>query len=132
MATLHVIAESEKDVLILRTIIAKRYPSVTLRRVGQLAVGGIGRMAKDLKTNIEQALKTCKAGDCIAVIHDLDKLSRPDGRSDYEKVARICAEYAEHVILIQAHDEIESWLLADSGICKWLGQNPQNYDLRLM
>jgi len=33
-----------------------------------------------------------------------------------------------NVACIIIHDELESWLLADSGVCKWLEVKPQSHD----
>jgi hypothetical protein len=74
-----------------------------------------------------QTAKVRKSNDdCIAVLHDLDQQKQQQYRTHYEEIKKICAE--EDVELVIAIDELESWLLADEGLCRWLGIRPQNRD----
>jgi hypothetical protein len=67
-----------------------------------------------------------KPEDCLVVLHDADELTQPD-RTLYQKIKLTCAAYPG-VIHIVAKDEIESWLLADDGLCKRLEIKPRNWD----
>lgn len=46
----------------------------------------------------------------------------------HKQTARTIKKYHQDVSLIIAKDEIESWLLADEGLCKWLGIKAKNRD----
>src|SRR5262249_6218344 len=89
--------------------------------------GSISRLAKELKTLIQIALHDRKPGDCIAVLHDADEQVQTS-REDHQRITRICATYKKDVVLVIPRDELEAWILADSGVCLWLGVSPKNRD----
>lgn len=89
--------------------------------------GGISRLAHQLENLIRTANARRGKNDCIVVFHDADECVQPD-RASYEKIKNICEKYRDIVVLIIACDEIESWLLADEGLCKWIGIRPRNCD----
>jgi hypothetical protein len=88
---------------------------------------GIFVLAAQLEKLIRRAIQGKKTGDCIAVLHDADIYTQPD-RTAYERIRATCQRYQDTVALIVVYDEIESWLLADEGLCRWLGVRPQNCD----
>jgi hypothetical protein len=73
------------------------------------------------------ALKEETDNDCIVVLHDTDD-SVQIYREDYETIKRACERFTEQVTRLQAVQEIEAWLLADDGFCRWLGETPKASD----
>jgi hypothetical protein len=61
------------------------------------------------------------------VLHDADEHTETD-RRHYDEIRRICEKYKDDVYLAIARDAIEAWLLADEGLCKWLGIRAKNND----
>jgi hypothetical protein len=122
--TIYLIVEDETDAEVVNAILKAKGISLNIYRLGS---GGIFSLAKQLKDLIEIAKKKRKKGDCIAVLHDADIHKQPK-RQAYEQIKAICKEYSSDVRLIIAHDEIEAWLFADEGFCKWLGIKAENAD----
>jgi hypothetical protein len=130
-STIWLIPEGQNEPEIVAAILRKKYPQVRVRPLyppGKKDTHSLSRLAKHIELLIEQALENRQRGDCIAVLHDADLLSRPGGRADYDHIRQVCRRYADEVRLVLAKDEIESWLLADAGFCKWLGTAPKNCD----
>ncbi len=126
--TIHLIVESDKDIMVMKAILEARNIFVKIRPLPPIdKLGGISRMAKSLSQNIKTARKSRKQNDCIVVLHDADELTTPDNRGDYNSIQAICKEYKE-VIHMVAHDELESWILSNKGICDWLGITQKNCD----
>lgn len=127
--TLWLIVEGVMDGAIVREIVKRRYPQVRVS-VSEPVGGqpGVSRLAQQIETLIQQALKRKRKGDCIAVLHDEDMLVRPHDRGDYQRIETVCTKYAADVVRVPAKDAIESWLLADEGFCKWLNVKPRNHD----
>lgn len=126
-ATIWLIAEDESDYRLLRHLIRRKGFDIRVKRQGLLGgSGGISRLAHQLPRLIAHLQAKKQPGDCIAVFHDADTNTQAD-RSTYTRIRQECDRHAD-VSLIVAHDEIESWLLADAGLCKWLHQNPRNRD----
>jgi hypothetical protein len=123
--TIWLITEDETDAEVVERILEKRGLKVRVKRLGTRNVGGISRLAGQLARLIATAKAQKQANDCIAVLHDEDRHIQPD-RTPYETIATLCK--AEHVAFIIARDELEAWLLADSGVCAWLESNPANWD----
>ncbi len=94
--------------------------------------GGVSRLAHQLERLIQDAQRKRNPGDCIAVLHDADELigHTPEERKPYRRIKVICDKYKNDVALIIARDEIESWLLADEGLCKRLKLTPRNWDTK--
>ncbi len=121
------IVEGQNDGAVAKAIIERKYPNakVDVRKpTGNKP--SLSRLAAQIAELIEAAIATRKHGDCIAVLHDADRLTRPYDRQDYEAIERYCTE--KNVIRVEARDEIESWLLADQGFCLWVGANAENWD----
>lgn len=91
------------------------------------SIGGIFPLANQLDQMIRNAMRDKDEKDCIAVLHDADEHRQPR-REPYDNIREICQRYRDQVVLVIARDEIEAWLLADSGLCGWLGIKPQSYD----
>jgi hypothetical protein len=126
--TVYIIVEGRTDGEIVKAILQQRYPKLrveTIKPTGNKP--NLSRLATQLEELIKTALAKCSDHDCIAVLHDADKHVQPD-RADYEHIQEICKQYASQIKLVVAHDEIEAWLLADSGLCQWLNQTPRGYD----
>jgi hypothetical protein len=87
--------------------------------------GGIYRLVEQLETLIEYALKKKANNDCVAVLHDADEHKQPN-RETYDEIRRICKKH--NVYHVVAKDELEAWLLADAGICRWLGIKHEGWD----
>lgn len=126
--TLYIIVEGRTDGEIVASLLARRYPK--LRVVPIKPIGSkpnLSRLVEQIEELIKTALAKRGKRDCVAVLHDADTQVQPD-RAAYERIQKICEQHALYVKLVVAYDEIEAWLLADSGLCKWLGQTPRNYD----
>jgi hypothetical protein len=61
------------------------------------------------------------------VLHDTD-VSVQTNRKDYRDIEKICRSYPQQVTRLEAVQEIEAWLLADKGFCRWLGQTAKKSD----
>jgi len=126
--TIHLICEDDTDAEIVRAIFRAKTLDIRVNRVPLAGTsGGISRLAYKLEDLIKLARDERKRGDCIAVLHDADEHTETD-RREYEKIRQICEKYKEDVYLAIANDAIEAWLLADEGLCKWLGIKAKNRD----
>jgi hypothetical protein len=125
--TLWLIAEDDTIDAVIRAIFTAKGFNVRVRLLGQAV--GISMLAQEISNLIAEARRQRNPGDCIVVIHDADELKEPD-RRHYNTVKAVCErqENRDDVLLIIAHDEIESWLLADEGLCRWLSKKPRNKD----
>lgn len=124
--TIHLIVEDKTDGDVVRAILKAKQINVKIRHLNPTKQGGISQLAKEIEQLIENAIALKKKRDCIVVLHDAD-LQTQDNRNDYEKIKSICNN-KKYVVHIQAVDEIESWMLADEGLCKWLEIKPKNWD----
>jgi hypothetical protein len=128
MPTIHLICEDETDADIVKAILQKKLPEV---RVSHIPLsggsGGISRLANQLGDLVERVRELRQKGDCIAVLHDADEHTARHRSSD-ERIKTICQKYEHDVYLAIAKDAIEAWLLADEGLCKWLGIRAKNND----
>jgi hypothetical protein len=128
MPKIWLIVEDDNDAIVIRAMLkVKQLPWTVepLKPTGPS--GGISRLAKELPRLIQTALRQRHAGDCIAVLHDADSLTQLN-RASHDRIRAICDEYQKDVTLVVARDELESWLLADKGICTWLEKTARNYD----
>lgn len=121
---LGLICEDKTDYDVFKVILSKRYPSLTIvyRNTTQT---GINRLVEELETLVRDLQKKYSHLSCIAVLHDADELSEPN-REKYERLKAKCEKLK--AIELVAHDELEAWLLADSGVCQWLGLQARNVD----
>ncbi len=120
------IVEDETDGETVKVILRKRGYPVRVKVLPPTGgAGGISRLLKQLGQLIEVAKQRKQQMDCIAVLHDWDSQRQQD-RAVYEQILQICA--AQGVKHVFARDEIESWMLADSGLCAWLDLTPKNWD----
>jgi hypothetical protein len=125
-ATIHLIVEDRRDAEVIRSILRAKKLNIQIRPMPPKS-GGIFRLAKELDNLIQVALHNRESGDCIAVLHDADEQTQVN-REVYEHIKRICTSYKKDVVLVVARDELEAWLLADNGVCQWLGIAPKNRD----
>ncbi len=129
MPTLHLLCEGESDFLILRAIFAQRLPAARVRwhaPPGNVTNRNIGQLAAKLPETVALARAMMASEDCIVVLVDADIASGERGQA-HQRIADYCAQQPD-LVLIEARDCIESWLLADSGACQWLGIKPRNAD----
>ena len=126
---LWVIAEDEHDVAILRQIFAKLKISVTVRAYPRGQTPGIGGLSRNLAKWLADIRNGphWKQGDCIAVLHDQDS-TVPEHQPLKKQIEAICQR--ENLVRLVANDKIEAWLLADGGLCNFLGIKPQYWDGR--
>jgi hypothetical protein len=123
--TLWLIAEDDTPDAVIRAIFGAKGFNTKVHLLGQAV--GISMLAQEINNLIAEAKKLRRPGDCIVVIHDADEMVQPD-RRHFNTVKAACEKNRDDVLLIVAHDEIESWLLADAGLCRWLGKKPRNND----
>lgn len=125
--TLWLIVEDECDGEAIKAILkAKRLDIEVEVKPPAGGSGGISRLARSLNENIRTAKTKMESSDCIVVLHDWDIQKQQQNRKHYDEIEKICRR--EAVQLVIAHDELESWLLADEGFCKWLGIKPKQWD----
>jgi hypothetical protein len=116
--TIWLITEDENDYKIVRAVIQKLNLSVNIKWLSPSGkTPGLSRLAAELNQLIAEAQKRKTGNDCIVVLHDRDIHKQPI-RKNYDHIQQVCQKH--QVKLIIAKDEIEAWLLSDSGICKWL------------
>jgi len=123
--TIYLIAEDTNDVDVVKAILQANEISVNVEKLFLTKHGGISRLDTQLTRLIQTARVKCGDRDCIAVLHDADE-STETRRKHHNRIRDICRDH--HVPHIVAREEIESWLLADEGICQWLGIKAQNHD----
>jgi hypothetical protein len=129
--TLHLIVEDENDAAIIRAILLKRQLDIrVIDYPPTKSGGGISRLAKEITRHIATAKRKLLENPkgCIAVLHDLDQTRQQENRKLYDDIEQICKR--ENIVLVIARDELESWLLADAGVCRWLSDEvrPRNWD----
>jgi hypothetical protein len=126
---IHLISEDRTDALVVQAILNKKRYKVRVK-MHPTSRGGISRLAQELEALIKECIDQRTRNDCIAVLHDADKHTLSN-HPDHDSIKRICQRYSTHVVEIVAHDELESWILADSGLYKWLRRGtPGNWDER--
>lgn len=127
---LWLIVEGQYDGDIVRAILSKHpdYYELAKRVEVIKPTGGtpnLSRLAAQLEKLIQSIQK--QKNDCIAVLHDQDANAEPHRRQHYDKIQQVCRRY-QQVVEVIAKDELEAWLLADGGLCNWLGIKVQNWD----
>ncbi|MHB8625501.1 MAG: hypothetical protein ACYDBJ_00800 [Aggregatilineales bacterium] len=130
--TIFLVPEDEIGYFVFEAIRQKKKINARIDWRGPSRTGknkNIADLAFELEELLETILREKEINDCILVVHDTNA-SNPDNRRNYEEIARICKteKYKAHVTLLRADEEIEAWLLADVGVCKWLGQKPKSWD----
>jgi hypothetical protein len=123
--TIFLIVEDKTDAEVVRAILRARGISIRVKTLTS-SQGGLSSLIRDLSRLIATATHERRTGDCIAVLHDADEFVQPDRRL-YNRLKEICGQHQE-IIEVIAHDEIEAWLLADEGLCTWLGVRAANCD----
>jgi hypothetical protein len=124
--TIWLIVEDDYDGKVVQSILSARNIHVRVQILNPSGnTGGISRLVTQIEKLVATARSQKENNDCIAVLHDADEFTQPD-RSVYNQIAKICKKY--QVVEIIAYDELESWLLADGGVCRWLGINQQPWD----
>ncbi len=125
--TIWLITEDRLDADVIRALLRARGMDAKVKPMQtNVGVGGLSRLVANLEELIQFARERKSPNDCIAVLHDADEHSQ-SRRDDYAKIKRICDSYTD-VVLVVARDEVESWLLADAGLCRWLNVKPKNWD----
>lgn len=119
--TIWLLVESKSDAQIVTKLIHVHFPNVGVKYLlpsGQPSISTLDRDLADLVTLARrgQSHRPFGSNDCIVVLHD-DDHSQPD-RRHYTSIADKCAKYG--IVEVVAKDEIEAWLLSDSGVCGWL------------
>lgn len=114
--TIWLITEDENDHKIVKYIVEEKLGFPIKVRQRKSSAFGISRLAAQLRTLIKEVRELISENDCIVVLHDDDVNQR--NRTHYNTIRDICR--SERVSLIVARDEIEAWLLSDSGVAKWL------------
>lgn len=125
------ICEGMDDAEVVRSLL--RAKGINVRVDARVPVNrGISALAKEIDRLVLSALadKRKDRRTCVAVLHDADELSASEAvRHSHRRIAEICSRYVRRgVKRIVANDAIEAWLLADSGVCGWLGIKPSNHD----
>lgn len=126
---IYLFCEDKTDgIVIQKLLVAKGFNIDVQIRPPTGGKGGISRLARDLPRLIASERPNVKKFGkraCMVVLHDADWTTDPDGENQ-KKIKEICTK--EKIKLIVANDELESWLLADSRVSKWLGQKARNFD----
>lgn len=120
--TIWLLVESKSDAQIATKLIHVHFPNVGVEYLlpsGQPSLSTLDRDLADLVTLARRGTPRRPFGpnDCIVVLHD-DDHSQPE-RRHYTSIADKCAQYG--IVEVVAKDEIEAWLLSDTGVCRWLG-----------
>ncbi len=127
---LWLIVEGQYDGDVVREILSRQpaYADLAKRVEVIKPTGGSPNLAR-LAAQLERLIKSISKGknDCIAVLHDQDANAEPHRRQHYDKIRQVCGRYKQ-VVHVIAKDELESWLLADAGLCAWLGIKVRNWD----
>jgi hypothetical protein len=126
--TIWLITEDSTDQQVVEALLGARGIEVRVRILTPTGGrGGISRLAIQIENLIATAVAEKGPRDCIAVLIDADEQVQPN-RTSYEQIRQTCRTNSHNVVLVIAHDEIEAWLLADTGLCEWLGVPPRNCD----
>ncbi|SRR5258706_9863454 len=129
ICTIWLIVEDPTDADVLKAIVQKRGFPVKIEHVPmENNMTGIFRLAGELQKLIETTKSRKAVDDCIAVLVDAEYYKLDKERTHHKKVQAICESYADEVRLLWAVQEIEAWLLADPGLCKWLDIAAENND----
>lgn len=124
---LWLIAEDDYDAAIFKRILAAKEILVIVQHVRlEGSTGGISRLQSQLVRLVSaiRVDKRWRKEDCIVVLHDVD-IEQQD-RSIYDRIAEICDQ--QSLVLLKADDKIEAWLLADTGLCKFLDTKAARWD----
>lgn len=123
--TIHLIAEDQTGYFVFDTIIRKKGIKAVVELVAKPK--NLSDLGSKIEALIRLAIDRKKGKDCIIVLHDTDD-SVETNRKHYERIAQACEKYQDDVTRLPAVQEIEAWLLADSGLCKWLRIKPRPSD----
>lgn len=128
--TIWLIVEDDTDAEVVKAILSAKGVAVSVNhRTPSSKTPGISQLAKEIDKLINDVISAKHSNDCIAVLHDADEQSEPERRL-YEKIRVVCERFRKHVVHVIATDEIEAWLLADEGLCQWLGIKARNCDMQ--
>jgi len=128
--TVWLIVEAEADGKIIKHLIFKHFPTLYVEVF--TATGGSPNLSR-LESQLNDLIKRARKGtlkhpathrDCILVVHD-DDMIQPN-RTVYSAIAQKCR--SNGVVEIVASDELEAWLLSDSGLSKWLGIKQETWN----
>src|SRR5258708_17564799 len=118
---LRLIAEDPSDVEVLTEILRKK--SIFIQVENGLMPNNL-RGINYLPQELPKLIATTRAAypdDAIAVLIDAEWYKPKQDRFNHKQVAAICPRFRADTKLLWAVQEIEAWILADSGICAWLG-----------
>jgi hypothetical protein len=123
---IYLLAEDVTGFHVMQAIIREKRINATIKLRGQAQ--GLSILANEVEELIQLTLVEKNPEDCIVILHDTDD-SVQTYREHYEKIERICDnKYKGRVTRLAATQEIEAWLLADEGLCTWLGIKAQPSD----
>lgn len=126
--TIWLIVEDDTDAEVVKAILHAKGVTVNVNhRTPSSKTPGISQLAKEIDKLIRSVISIKHSNDCIAVLHDADEQVEPE-RQLYEKIRIACEQCKKHVVHVIAKDEIEAWLLADEGLCRWLDIKAKNCD----
>jgi len=123
---IYLIVEDATDCELIRAILSAKKISVQVKPIiSPGKTGGISRLSSKIDDLIRDAKTRLKEHDCIAVLYDADQHTDPN-QTHQKKIVESCKQHK--IKHIPAQDEVEAWVLADSGVCKWLNQKQKNWD----
>jgi len=115
---IYLLAEDKTGYFVLQAIVREKSINAVVKLRGKAE--GVSNLANEVEELIRLALAEKALKDCFVVLHDTDD-SVQAYRENYDKITLICDKYKEHVTRLEATEEVEAWLLADEGLCNWLG-----------
>lgn len=125
---LRLICEDPSDGEILIEILRKKSIAIHIENVLMPNnLRGINHLPQELPKLIATT-RAAFPNDAIAVLIDAEWYKPKQARFNHKQVAVICRRLRADSKLLWAVQEIEAWLLADSGICSWIGAELQQTD----
>ncbi len=123
---LRLIAEDPSDVEVLTEILRKK--SIFIQVENVLMPNNL-RGINHLPQELPKLIATTRAAypdDAIAVLIDAEWYKPKQDRFNHKQIAALCRR--NRTKLLWAVQEIEAWILADSGICAWLDTDLEQTD----
>lgn len=118
--TIYLIIEAEKDFEIVKAILRLKGIDVELdyRFIPETKSSSPSYVLSELDKQIRSLLVQFQAHDCIMVLHDANEHTDLHTPSLKAQIKQLCDHHRVKQII--ARNEIESWILSDSGITNWL------------
>src|SRR5258708_5546303 len=125
--TIWLIPEDRTGFFVFQAIVEKRKLNAHVVLRGKAE--SFDKLAIEIEDVLISVLEEMQPGDCIIILHDTDDSVQTD-RKWYKHIDKVCQKkkFRQHVSLITATEEIEAWLLADKGLCRWLKVSPSASD----